>query len=306
MDEKRFKHTKRVIGFQVIENECIWMKAGVVNFRLCNNVYDCNNCPFDKSMRKAMNKNVDIEFKRKRAEWAQNLHKRYDGKDLPCRHALTGRIDAPKICALDYECYHCAYDQWLDDYDVSELGNRPSYKNASGYMVADGYYYHEGHAWACFEHGGRVRVGFDDFVVKLFGVMDKIELPSLGEDLKQGFQGWMFRRDDHVATVLSPVSGKVLAVNHKSLDYPVIAHEDPYHAGWLCILESDLPLKDAKRLYSSAESVKWIDTEIRNLLQLIGPEYEELAALGGEPIGDVFGNFPALGWNRLTKKFLKT
>ncbi|MGD8948141.1 MAG: hypothetical protein PVI62_15860, partial [Desulfobacterales bacterium] len=45
---------KSVVGFQVIENECIWMKAGVVNFRLCDNAYDCNSCPFDKGMRKAL------------------------------------------------------------------------------------------------------------------------------------------------------------------------------------------------------------------------------------------------------------
>ena len=44
----------KIKGFYVLENECIWMKAGIVNFRLCSNVYDCNHCPFDKGMRRAM------------------------------------------------------------------------------------------------------------------------------------------------------------------------------------------------------------------------------------------------------------
>ena len=30
----------KVVGFQVVEDECIWMKAGVVNFRTCDNAYD--------------------------------------------------------------------------------------------------------------------------------------------------------------------------------------------------------------------------------------------------------------------------
>ena len=51
---KKSKTPKRVIGFQVVEDECIWMKAGVVNLRVCDNAYDCNTCPFDKGIRRAM------------------------------------------------------------------------------------------------------------------------------------------------------------------------------------------------------------------------------------------------------------
>ena len=35
------------------EQECIWMEAGVVNFKLCDYAYDCLNCPFDKAMSEA-------------------------------------------------------------------------------------------------------------------------------------------------------------------------------------------------------------------------------------------------------------
>ena len=113
------KATKnRVLGFEVIENECIWMKAGVVNFRLCDNAYDCSSCPFDKGMRKALsapeNENVT------KVSWGQNLRNQQRGKPLPCRHALTARTVPSKICPYNYECYHCPYDQWLDEYDQVE------------------------------------------------------------------------------------------------------------------------------------------------------------------------------------------
>ena len=58
---KKSKTQKRVIGFQVVEDECIWMKAGVVNFRVCDNAYDCNSCPFDKGIRRAMGLGNDFE-----------------------------------------------------------------------------------------------------------------------------------------------------------------------------------------------------------------------------------------------------
>ena len=35
------------------EKECVWMKAKVVNFKLCDQDYDCTDCFFDKGMRAA-------------------------------------------------------------------------------------------------------------------------------------------------------------------------------------------------------------------------------------------------------------
>jgi len=32
-----------------------------------------------------------------------------------CRHVLSGMVRAHKVCCKNYECYHCAYDQMIDD-----------------------------------------------------------------------------------------------------------------------------------------------------------------------------------------------
>ncbi|RLD69444.1 MAG: glycine cleavage system protein H, partial [Bacteroidetes bacterium] len=174
---------KRVMGYRVIEDECIWMKAGIINFRLCDNVYDCYNCAFDKGMRRTMGPDSFAVPGKKEPAWVESLNARYQGSQRPCRHSLTGRIDAPKICPMNYECYHCTYDQMLDELDFEQLNNPPAYHLASGYRIANGYYYHMGHSWARFEHGGRLRVGFDDFMVKLFGTPQFLNLPPLGSTL---------------------------------------------------------------------------------------------------------------------------
>jgi len=305
-NQQKSKTQKRVIGFQVVEDECIWMKAGVVNFRACDNAYDCNSCPFDKGIRRAMGLGNDFKTLRHAPEWVGYLKKRYRGASRPCRHALTGRIDAPKICTLNYECYHCSFDQMLDEADLVRDTEAPRYKLASGYQLADGYYYHMGHSWARFEHGGRVRVGFDDFLVKLFGPSQSLMLPALGETLEQNQVGWIFERDKHKAAVLAPVTGRVLAVNHKAQEHPEITHEDPYHEGWLFILEPDMPKKNLRGLFFGEESFKWMEMEGQKLLTLISPEYENLAATGGKLVGDVFGRFPEIGWGVLTTEFLHT
>ena len=39
-----------------------------------------------------------------------------------CHHVLSGRVEAPKICTRQYECYHCGFDQMLDDMDLRDTG----------------------------------------------------------------------------------------------------------------------------------------------------------------------------------------
>ena len=297
---------RRVIGFQVLEDECIWMKAGVVNFRVCDQAYNCNNCAFDKGMRKAMKLSADGDTREIAPRWVEYLQKTYHGASRPCRHSLTGRIDAPKICSLNYECYHCTFDQMLDDADVAQEPNAPAYHRASGYKMADGYYYHMGHSWIRFEHGGRVRVGLDDFAARLFGAPGAVNLPPLGESLKQHHVGWTFARESRQAAILSPASGTVLAVNHKAREHPEITHEDPYQEGWLMILEPATPKRDLKGLYFGEESFHWMEQEVQKLMGMLGQEYEKLAATGGEPIGDVYGNIPELDWDVLVRQFLGT
>lgn len=297
---------QKVMGFQVLEDECIWMKAGIVNFRKCDNDYDCATCPFDKAMRRSMQKQGLDGRGRPTEDFAAKLKKRYSGASRPCRHALTGRVDAPKICTNNYECQHCAYDQMLDQMDLIDDIASPGYHMVSGYRVADAYYYHPGHTWARFEHSGRTRVGFDDFFAKLFGAPDQLELPPLGAKVRQDQPGVSFARSSHSAAVLAPVTGRVLAVNEHVRMHPEIAHADPYCNGWLYIIEPDMPKKNLRQLLFGRQCDAWMEAEQQHLLEMIDPKYKSLAATGGQMVDDVVGSIPELGWDRLVCEFLHT
>jgi len=297
---------KRVQGFNVVVNECIWMKAGVVNFRECDNSFDCTTCPFDRGMRKTMGISDQLKTEQTAPRWVEHLQRKYSGASRPCRHALTGRVDDPKICSLNYECYHCAFDQMLDEVDMVRNLESPRYVSASGYKMAAGYYYHMGHSWSCFEHGGRVRVGWDDFLMKVFGTVKTINLPPLGEKIQQNKVGWSFTKNGHEAAILSPVTGTILAVNHRAVDHPEILQADPYHTGWLFIIEPVMPKRNLKSLYYGDESIQWMEKESQRLLELMGPEYKDLAATGARPVSDVHAACPEIGWDTLVQNFLRT
>jgi len=52
MSDQRSKKTSSGV-FASEERECIWMKAKVVNFKLCDQECDCGECLFDKAMKAA-------------------------------------------------------------------------------------------------------------------------------------------------------------------------------------------------------------------------------------------------------------
>ena len=143
------------------------MQAGVINYRICDNAYDCHTCGFNAAMRKAMEIAPELDSEDVAPRWVEHLIQRYDGANRPCRHVLTGRIEAPKICPHNYECHHCEFDQMLDEMDMVNDVDAPRTVVVSGFNLAVGYYYHMGHSWVRFEHGGNVRVGFDDFLCRL-------------------------------------------------------------------------------------------------------------------------------------------
>lgn len=305
MKEVKRKGKDKIIGYEVTKDECIWMKGGVVNFRICDRAYDCFNCAFDKGMQRTMTGKKDSSGYKK-PEWARILSEKYREDTKPCRHFVTGRINSPKTCPINYECYHCKYDQLMDEMQLGLSFQEPALTNISGYKIAEGFYYSKGHTWVCYEHGGRMRVGFDDFFTKLFGQVESISFPSLGKKVKAGESGLRFEKGSNIASVLYPTGGTVLSVNHKVIENPSLVVDDPYHLGWLFILEPNSAKKDTKNLYHSSECITFLEGEIDKLLSLFGPEYDKVAATGGAPVDDILGKNPDLDWENIVSSFLHT
>jgi len=301
---KTMAKKKGIRGFQVVEEECIWMKAGVVSLHTCNKLFDCFDCKFDKAMTRAMGTKATQETA---SNWATYFKKKYDGASRPCRHVVTGRIGQPKICTHNYECHDCSFDQMLDDIEISRAQSRPDLISVAGFDIAEDYYYHEGHTWVRMEHGGMARIGFDSFVMKLFGQSTfNPESMNIGSHMEKGESGWTITQDNHNAKVLSPISGTILSVNQRVKDNSLLLHDDPYQDGWLFIVEPDPSLKNLKKLKFGDASIRWMEKENSKLVKLMGPEYENLAATGGEPVNDFYGLNPEIGWDKLVSTFLKT
>jgi glycine cleavage system H lipoate-binding protein len=298
------KRKREPVVMSMVNDQCVWGRAGVIKSVKCINAFDCLGCSMDQQ--------VLANFEKKRSAAGQTDHKNprmmllmSQGK---CRHMLSGRISYG-LCSYGYNCAKCPFDQMIED--TSYLPNvRPPLVDAtSGFNVARDHYYHFGHSWARVEYGGRVRIGVDDFALRLMGPQDEIEVPGLGSTVGQNRPNAILKRDGKEAPTLSPVDGTVVAVNHNVLNKTATANKDPYGEGWLMVIQPSSLRNNLKNLFFGTESLAWIDDEFFKLQKVMGDVFGEdvqhrMAATGGEAISDIYGEVPEIGWERLVTEFL--
>ena len=172
-----------------LKKHCLWMEAGVIDFKICNHNFDCTNCEFDRAMTETAKRNLALKRagdtptgkKGKIIPWQDKLQQR-SGLAQQCRHMITGRVPA-YFCGNNYLCHRCSFDQLLEDqmefFLTPEL---PKIEEVFGFRVPTTSYLHRGHTWARLENGGRVRIGLDDFSQKLLGPAEEMQLPDLGQE----------------------------------------------------------------------------------------------------------------------------
>jgi len=303
MVEKKRKKAGRPNVFGLSSNQCVWAKAGVVKSMMCINAFDCLGCAFDQKVQKDFQARENAAG-HSRAAFHTPRMGLLEGQGK-CRHMLSGRVDY-KMCAHNYNCVKCPYDQMIEDGAIMPALTPPVCDHVSGFSVARDHYYHHGHTWARVEYGGRVRVGIDDFALRLLGPQDKIELPRLGASIEQNKPQATMVRGKNEAETLSPLDGTVVAVNPGIAGNSNDVNTSPYAEGWLMVIQPKNLRKSLKNLLFGVESLAWTDDEATQLTTLLNEEGGyRMAATGGEAIDDIYGAVPEIGWDRLVKTFLK-
>jgi CheY-like chemotaxis protein len=128
--------------------------------------------------------------------------------------------------------------------------------------VPSGVFVSPSHTWINLELNGTVRVGLDDFALKILGPIDDIELPSKGQKMSKGDTLFTILKGKHRLSLLSPVSGSIASTNNELRDRMDYLQMKPYELGWACTIEpSNLP-GDLQTLIVGADSVSWYKKEI--------------------------------------------
>ena len=292
---------------------CIWMQAGVVRKKSCQLDYQCRSCHFDMVLQRIAAENASLIDRGRRPKgkrgtivaWQQKLAKQAPGK-RPCIHHMKRRI-AFRSCTHDYYCSNCEFDQYFqDEFMVHAVVKPVSTLDIQGVKIPQGYYLHPGHAWVKIEENSEVRVGVDDFALKLMGPPDTIIPPLVGKAVTRNRAHIDLNRGENSARVLSPVSGVVTAVNPRLRKDGSHASQNPYAGGWVLRIHVTDLRADLKNLLIGDETEKFLKDEVAAVYQAVEDIAGPLAADGGFLGRDIYGSLPELGWDNLAKRFLRS
>jgi glycine cleavage system H protein len=93
------------------------------------------------------------------------------------------------------------------------------------------------HFWLKSEKNDTVKIGITDYYRAQLQKIVFIELPEVGASLKRTERFGSIETAKAIEDVVSPISGKVVAINQRLATKPELITEDPYESGWLAIIE---------------------------------------------------------------------
>lgn len=262
--------------------QCIWMEAGVINYKLCTYDYACGLCPFDKAMRQSSKVDQGDSL---RIPWTDMLREKA-GPERYCRHMLQG-MTSYKLCPNNYDCGNCQYDQMIQD----TIGDAmiPVLRQVAGFSIPPAHHFHRKHAWAHVEYGGKCRIGFDDFGTRVLGRDHVFVLPKLGQQVKQNEPFMTVKAAEREFELESPVDGVVTAVNPLQEFADELA---PYTDGWIAFVEPTRRMPaNLKKLAYGDDAVEWLSESVDKLVESLSSG-TALAADGGVIVPELYTSLP--------------
>ncbi len=124
------------------------------------------------------------------------------------------------------------------------------------YDVPEGLYYHTEFGWARVEDG-KARIGITDYAQKQLREIVYVELPSVGDNVKQGDPFGTVESVKAVSDLVAPLSGTIEQVNEEVSGKPELLNEDPYKEGWLLVISPTNLDEEIKKIMDFNKAVEW-------------------------------------------------
>lgn len=189
------------------ERYCIWMDAGVVDYKLCNCGFTCEECSFDAQLR------VRKESLSPGAASPERVH--------PA--GQQGRTIGSSTAA-DAHCA-TALENVLGSIDRQPL--------------PDDRLYSQHHTWAKADAEGSYVIGIDHFIGTMLGAAQSVAFSVPPAHIKASEPyAWIVANGETLA-VCSPISGTIIENNTALADRSAVIHADPYGKGWIARLRPD-------------------------------------------------------------------
>lgn len=171
---------------------------------------------------------------------------------LPCTW-MTAGILSFKLCEREYDCEHCPLDAALSGGEPGSGEAREEALARARLEFPPDRRYHVAHGWVLPLCATRARYGLDMFAARLLERVSTVVLPPAGSRLDRGRPACWIESADQFLPLPAPVSGQVVATNHRVQERPALLLSDPYDEGWLLEVRCDRQPNDDPALVQAAE-----------------------------------------------------
>jgi len=214
---------------------------------------------------------------------------------------ILQRIEARRVAAASYA--------------VTAPMSRPAGMGiVSGFpgRIPRGVYLSEDHTWFKPDPAGGVQVGADALVAHAVGAADRVLLPRVGDQVTAGQPLFHLMRDDRVLTILSSITGKVVAVNDCLQEHPELLAGEPYGAGWVCAVTPSRLEEPSRSMRFGEKAAAWLETEFDRFCEFVSARMSPDLAVG---VTSQDGGLRAAGpltqvdhvaWSAFEREFLRS
>ncbi|MGI9103050.1 MAG: glycine cleavage system protein H [Terriglobales bacterium] len=182
----------------------------------------------------------------------------------------------------------------------------PSMTREAGFDLPKGYCFHPGHTWVLDEGRQNARIGLDSFGANLLGKIDRIEVAGLNRWVRQGQKVCTITRDGMVVDLLSPIEGVIVSVNQDVIKDPTILLQDPYKAGWICVVKSPEIAVNLNNLLQGPLVGPWMQNSVRRLASMTSNLGIAAAADGGLPVSGLLSQLDPGAQRTMIHEFFLT
>ncbi len=182
--------------------------------------------------------------------------------------------------------------------------------NPSEFRLPNGVFLAPNHTWAKIEEDGKVQIGLDDFVQKIVGKIDRIELVNPGQEVKAGDKLIKIVQDGRTLYLKSPVNGRVAMVNRDLEADPEKVKIDPYKA-WAIEIEPANLAKDLRNMKIAETAKHWFKKELQRFKEFVAVEVSGHNALvgqtaqdGGIPVDGLLARLEDDAWKKFQEEFV--
>ena len=108
-------------------------------------------------------------------------------------------------------------------------------------LIPENLKYTSEHEWVEMLGDNRIRVGITDYAQDALGDVVFVQLPTVDAQLSGHDLLAEVESTKSVAEVYAPAPGTVSEANQELATHPELINQDPYGAGWFCVLTVEDP-----------------------------------------------------------------